>query len=367
MIREKKLRCRSIRWSLTAGVMLNVLGGFAVADDAIVARDGTTVRGTLVSVSPDGVAIESRSGIKKVSIGDLVELSLDGEPESLRAARRLLIRRDARGAIGELAKIESEELKDADPRIREEFAFITLAATAQAATSAEAAGRVIKPLAEFLQKNSRSHHLYAGYELLGDILARQGKYQIAAGAYENLDRGPPALRIRAASAKAGLLMQQGKFVEAIKEFEAAEKIKPEPNDTASARQKRESALGRARCLAQSGKAAEGIAVTRQAIRDVVVKNGTVQDKDLLAAAFTVLGTCQRAAGGQDEDARISFLTVDLVYNQVPGAHAEALANLIELWTAANQPERAREAVQVLTTSYPDTPWAAKHAGAGKAS
>ncbi len=366
MIGEKKLRCCSSWWSIAAGITLNVLGGFAVADDAVVTRDGTTVRGTLVSVSPDSVEIESRSGIKKVSIVDLVELSLDGEPESLRAARRLLIRRDARGAIGELAKIEPEELKDADPRIREEFEFISLAATAQAATAAEAAGQV-KPLADFLRKNSRSHHAYAGYELLGDILARQRKYPEAAAAYENLDRGPPALRIRAASARAGLLMQQGKFVEAIKEFEAAEKITSEPNDAASARQKRESALGRARCLAQSGKAAEGIAVSRQAIRDAAVKNGTVQDKDLLAAAFTVLGACQRAAGGQDEDARISFLTVDLVYNQLPEAHAEALANLIELWTAANQPERAREAVQVLTTSYPDTPWAAKHAGAGKAS
>jgi len=366
MIREKKLCCRSIWWSIAAGVGLNALGGFAVANDVVVTRDGTTVRGMLVSVSPEGVAIEDRSGIKTVSIVDLVELSLDGEPESLRAARRLLIRRDARGAIGELVKIEPEELKDADPRIREELTFLTLAATAQAATTTEAAGQV-KPLADFLQKNSRSHHAYAGYELLGDILARQGKYQEAAAAYENLDRGPPALRIRAASARAGLLMQQGKFVEAIKEFEAAEKINTEPNDAASARQKREAALGRARCLAQSGKATEGIVVTRQAIRDAAVKNGAVQDKDLLATAFTVLGACQRAAGGQDEDARISFLTVDLVYNQVPAAHAEALANLIELWTAANQPERAREAVQVLTTSYPDTPWAAKHAGAGKAS
>ena len=366
MIREKKLRCRSIWWSIAAGVTLILFGDFAVADDAVVTRDGATVRGTLVSVSPDSVAIESPSGIKTVSIVDLVEVSVDGEPDSLRAARRLLIRRDARGAIGELAKIDPEKSKDADPRIREELEFITLAATAQAATAADAAEQV-KPLSDFLEKNSRSHHTYAGYELLGDILARQSKYQEAATAYESLDRGPPALRIRAASARAGLLMQQGKFVEAIKEFEAAEKINTEPNDTASARQKRESALGRARCLAQSGKAAEGIAVTRQAIRDAVVKNGTVQDKDLLAAAFTVLGACQRAAGGQDEDARISFLTVDLVYNQLPSAHAEALANLIELWTAANQPERAREAVQVLTTSYPDTPWAAKHAGAGKAS
>jgi tetratricopeptide (TPR) repeat protein len=338
----------------------------AKAVDTVVTRDGASIRGALVSISPEGIEIEDRSGVKKVSIVDVQELVFDGEPDSLRGARRLLIRRDPRGAVEELAKIEPAELKDLDPRVREEYDFIKLASAASAAAAADATA-LEKPLAEFLQKNSRSHHLYAGYELLGDLFARQKKYPQAAEAYTNLDRGPPALRVRSASARAALLQQQGKFSEAVKEFEAAEKIATDPSDAASARQKREAALGRARCLAQSGKAAEGVAVVKQAIRDAGVKDGLVQDKDLLAAAFTALGACQRAAGGMDEDARISFLTVDLVYNQVPAAHAESLANLVELWNAANQPERARDAAQVLATSYPDSPWAGKLAGSGKAS
>jgi len=325
----------------------------APALDMVTRRDGAILRGTLLSLSPEGVEIEDRSGVKKVGIVELLELAVDGEPDSLRAARRLLLRRDFRGAVGELEKLEADEIAALEPRIRQEFDFLKIAADARLAEGADAAA-VERSLEEFLQRNSRSHHLYQGYELLGDLRARQGKFPEASQAYAFLERGPAALQVRAASAKAGLLLQQGKLPEAIKEFETAEKIITPEGDAASGLQKREAALGRARCLARGGKAAEGVAVARQ-----VIRGASPAEKELLAAGFMVLGTCQRAAGGQDQDAVISFLTVDLVYNLVPAVHAEALYQLVELWNAANEPERAREAGQVLVTSYPDSPWAAK--------
>lgn len=334
----------------------------ARAEDSVLTRDGGTLQGALVSVSPDGVDIEQRGGeIKKVSIVDLDELVLDGEPESLRGARGLLRRRDAAAAAEEITKIEEAEVRALDPRIREEYDFIRIASNAIAATN-ETAASWEKQLVEFLQKNARSHHFYYGSEILGDLRARQGKFAEASEAYRNLDRGPPALRIRSAAARAGLLIRQGKYAEAIKEFAAAEKIEANESDEASARQKQEAMLGRARCLALNGQAAEGTAVV-----DGVIRAAQPDDKVLLALAYTALGACQRAAGGKDQDAIISFLTVDLVFNTVPMAHAEALANLVELWNATNQPERAREASQTLITTYPQTSWAAKLSGAGKAS
>ena len=68
--------------------------------------------------------------------------------------------------------------------------------------------------------------------------------------------------------------------------------------------------------------------------------------------------------GREQDALISFLTVDLVYNATPESHAEALANLVELWEAAQHPERAREARQLLESSYPATRWAKAARGKG---
>jgi len=350
------------RWSLAAAVIFGFIST-AMAADVVTTQNGATIRGTIVSLSPEGLEIEDSSKEpKKLSIVEVRSVSFDGEPESLRSARGLLMRLDARGALEELKKIEAAELADLEPRLREEYDFLKLAAAGRAAATGPEAAAVEQPLAAFLERNTRSHHFYDGHKLLGDLLALQGKFAPAAEAYAALDRGPAALQVGAASARAGLLLQQRKYADAIKEFQAAEKIVTPAADAASAIQKREAALGRARCLALSGKAAEGIAVA-----DGVIRASAPQDKELLAAAYTVLGSCQRAAGGKDDDAVISFLTVDLVHNLVPAIHAEALYNLVELWNASNQPERAREAAQTLSTNYPQSPWAAKLAGGGKAS
>jgi len=348
-------------WPLAVAVIFG-MAATGQAADSITTQDGATIRGSLVSLSPEGAEIEGSSGVRKLSIVEIRELSFDREPESLRSARRLLVRRDAQGATAELEKIEADELAGLEPRLQEDYDYLKLAAAGRAATSAAAAAAIENPLATFLQRNTRTHHWYDGHTLLGDLRAMQGKFGPAAEAYAVLDRGPAALQVRAASARAGLFLQQGKYPEAIKEFQAAEKVTTPDGDAASAIQKREAALGRARCLALSGQAGEGIAVA-----DGVIRASAPEAKELLAQAYTVLGLCQRAAGGKDDDAVISFLTVDLVHNLYPAAHAEALYNLAELWNASNQPERAREAAQALSTNYPQSPWAAKLAGGGKAS
>lgn len=296
---------RAIGLALALLVMAAAVG---LADDAVILSDGDRERGSIVSLAPDAVEIDVRGEIKKFSIADVREVMLDGEPEGLASARGLLLRRDGPGALEELTKIEAADIEEAEPRIREELAFVKAAATAQAATAADAAAAA-QGLTAFLTRNARSHHFFDGHETLGDLYARLGKYTEAAAAYGELDRGPPALRVRSASKKARLLLEQGKPADAIKEFEAATKIPTEPGDAASVAQKGEAQLGMARCLAQTGKAAEGVALARSAIRAA-----DPGDRDLLAAAFAALGECQRAVGGKEKDALISFLTVDLVYN-----------------------------------------------------
>jgi TolA-binding protein len=91
----------------------------------------------------------------------------------------------------------------------------------------------------------------------------------------------------------------------------------------------------------------------------IIKDSNPEDKELLSRAYNVLGSAYRAMGGKEQDALIQFLTVDLVYNTLPEAHAEALFNLGELWDKGSNPERAREARQNLKAAYPASPWAAK--------
>ncbi len=349
-----------VRVTLLAVVLAAGSSAACLAADTIVLEDGDRIRGTIVALSADAVEIEDRNGIRKVSIDLVSDVAFDGEPDTLRGARGLLRRRDPKATLDELAKLEPEELNSLEPQVREEYEFLKLAAAAQAASPAEA-DAAATALQTFLSRNARSHHFYEGQEVLAEVLAKSGKFAEAAAAFGTLDRGPPALRVRSAASKARLLLMQDKPAEAIAEFEAATKIPTDPNDAASNAQKGEAELGMARCLARTGKAAEGIKVTRAAIR-----KADPNDRDLLAAAYATLGECQRAGGGQDEDALISFLTVDLVYNTVPERHAEALYNLVQLWDATKQPERARAARQALLSGYPDSPWA-KKLGAGEAS
>ena len=62
----------------------------------------------------------------------------------------------------------------------------------------------------------------------------------------------------------------------------------------------------------------------------------------MARAYNVLGTAQRQAG-RTKEALLAFLHVDILYSSVPHAHAEALANLADLWQQLHRSDRAQRA------------------------
>lgn len=332
----------------------------AQAPDRVVSTEGT-VTGKVVAVSTDGVEVEERGGeTRKIPIDQIRDVQFGGEPQSLRAARSMLARGRAADAVEEVAKVGAGELDGAEPLVLEELEFVKAAATGRAALAAGAdpkdAGRLV---GEFQAKHPQSHHFYDMQQLLGDLLVRAGKPDVAIAAYATLAKGPAALKVRSAAAKAGMFFEQQKFAEAMAEYDAALAI--DAGDDASAEQKRGAELGKARCLAQLGKNADAVALVQG-----IIKRADPEEKDLLARAYNVLGAAYRAAGDKDQDAVIAFLTVDLVYNGSPDSHAEALAHLSELWDKGKNPERAREARKSLQDSYPTSPWAKKIAAAGGA-
>ncbi|MEI6036511.1 MAG: tetratricopeptide repeat protein [Planctomycetota bacterium] len=331
----------------------------AQSSDRVISTDGV-IAGKFVAASANGVDIEDRNGeIKKVPIEKIREVQFADEPQSLKSARGMLFRGRAADALEELAKIDPTELEGAEPALIEEVAFVKAAAAGHASlrsgTDPKEAGKLVN---DFLSKHPQTHHFYALQELLGDLLARLGKPEPALVAYSQLDKGPSAFRVRAASAKATMFFDQKKYQEALNEFEAA--IKIDATDDASLAQKRGAGLGKARCFSQLGKNDEAIALVHS-----IIKQADPEEKELLARAYNVLGGAYRTLGGKDQDALISFLTVDLVYNSNPDSHAEALANLSELWESGKNPERAREARQNLEASYPGSQWAKKPASTEK--
>jgi tetratricopeptide (TPR) repeat protein len=331
----------------------------AQSPDRVIASDGTTT-GEVVSVSPLDVEVTDRSGEqKKIPIEKVREVQFNDEPQSLKSARVMLTRGRPAEAIQELAKIEASELEDVRQFVLDEIDFVKAAGTGRAALAAGAdPAEGAKLATDFLAKHPKSHHFFRMQELLGDLLSRAGKYDDAQAAYAQLDKGPAALKVRAAAAKAAMFFDQKKFDEAFKEYEKAVGI--DANDEESRAQKRMAELGKARCLTRQGEPGKAIELLQN-----VIKQANPEEKELLARTYIVLGESYRTDGGKDQDALISYLTVDLVYNSVPDSHAEALYNLMELWERGKNPERSREARESLQTIYPGSPWAKKAMAGGK--
>lgn len=347
----------SLAWLVIGGVCLTIAApGKAVGQtaDRVNLLGGTSIAGKIVSVSPLVVEVENSDGdSQKVAIETVREVQFGAEPQSLKNARGMLLRGRGADAKEEVAKIEADELDGAEPLVLAEVDFVRAGAAAQAVLGGGGDLAVAaKTVTDYLAKHPKSHHFFQMQEMLGDIHARAGKPAEAVAAYQQLENGPPALKVRAASAKAAMLLAQSKADEALAEYDIA--IKLAGNEKATQPQKRAAEVGKAQCLSLQGKNDQAIAMVLQ-----IIKDSSPEDKELLARAYNVLGGAYRAMGGKEQDALIQFLTVDLVYNTVPESHAEALFNLGELWEKGSNPERAREARQNLKSAYPSSPWAAK--------
>jgi len=348
-------------WALPA--LLALLPALAVGQSPDVVRltDKSSVIGEIVSVSPSDVEIKDQRNDEtvKVPIDRIGVVLFSGEPAALRDARSMLLRQDPAGALEELTKIEKVELDGASDNVLAEAAFVKAAATARQATVTGAGLDVgEKALREFLQKHPRSVNVFRANEALGDLLVRAGKFDDAAAAYAALEKGPPAFRVRAATSKGNSFYEQKKYAEAEKEYAAAAKAETDPKDEASTRQKRQARVGQSRCLVRQGKAPDAVKLLQG-----IVREADPEDRELLCRAYAVLGDAYKAAK-QDQDAIIAFLTVDLVYNSLPESHAESLYNLVQLWQKVQNPERSREAMQTLQTTYPDSRWTKAVAAAG---
>jgi len=324
------------------------------AADRVILANGQAASGKVLAVSPTVIDLEGAGGeTQKIPVETVREVQFGAEPQSLRTARGMLLRGRGGDALDEVGKIEADDLDGAEPLVLAEADFVRAAAAGRAVldTGGDLAA-AIKGVGAYLGKNGKSHHVFQMQELQGDLLSRAGKADEAMAAYSQLGTGPGPVKVRAAVAKAALLLAQGKTDAALAEYESA--VKLAGADKASESQRRAADLGKANCLSLQGKQEPAIQLVNQ-----VIKDSSPEDKDLLARAYNVLGGIYRAVDGKEQDALISFLTVDLVYNTVPDSHAEALYNLGELWERGSQPERAREARQSLKTSYPVSPWAKK--------
>ncbi len=316
------------------------------------------VTGKITALSDVAVSVEPTSGgeAKKIPTNQIVVIYFEDEPAQLRTAKNYvaLERRYADG-LNALERVKKDDIS-AKKFWKQEYEFYAAFASGKLALAG--AGKVVeagRSMAAFVKDNADSYHYFEACEILGDLLVANKSYDAAESYYAKLSATPwPSLQTRAAVAIGRLKLSQGKTGEALKAFEDG--LIHESDDAVPAELVNLARLGKASVWAASGKENDALKLSQ-----TVIDKTDPEKSEIMARAYLVQGEAYRSLN-KTEDALLAFLHVDLLYASIPDAHAEALANLAELWEQAQKPDRAERARQTLLRQYKNSPWAKKLGG-----
>lgn len=326
------------------------------AEDQLYRKGMGSERGIVTDMSKTEVTLSAGGAKRQFPANEIQRITFEGEPNDLAQARiTILTTSNYKVALEDLKKIDLKKVDTRPEMVRQEVEFYRAFCQAHLAlteggekTAAENA------LRQFCTDHKESFHFYPAAELAGDVAAAAGRFADAAK-YYNVVAGAPwdETRIRANVALARMLSGQGKFPEALEKYDAVAKDVDTPE---TGPYKQQAVVGRAVCLAETGKPDEAIALIVDP-KGVIATNDP-KDSKLMARAYNALGTAYSKAN-KKKDAILAFLHTDLLYFQDPDAHAEALYNLANLFQETNKSDRSIEARNTLKQRYAGSVWETK--------
>ena len=288
---------------------------------------------------------EAANRSESIAVNEVVSVRFDGEPSKLNLVRTMAGNGRYEDALGVLDEIEQGGVDD--PRVGVEMEFYRGVCLARLGLGGsgdlKAAGQFVR---SFVQKHADNYHYYSAVELLGELYAALGAFPSALAEYEKLEATPwPDYKMRAAIAKGRVYQQQKEFEKALAEFEEVLELAGSSSEPLIDRQRLSARLGKASCLADMERYDDAVEIV-----EGVVAGADPEQAGLHALAYNTLGHCLKKAD-RTREALLAYLHVDLLYPTEPAEHAEALRNLAELWAAVDQPERAQQALDILTNRY----------------
>ena len=174
--------------------------------------------------------------------------------------------------------------------------------------------------------------------------------------YDMLGEAPwPDAKMKSAVLEGNAMLANALYSEALAKFDGV--LATSLDDARAREQKLLATLGRSRVPGRDRQAGRGY----RDVEKIIVRTTRRKSPCLFARAYNALGTCYLKANKR-EDALLAFLHVDLLFNQDPDAHAEALYHLSSLWKGLNKSERATKARSLLESRYSGSPWANKKDG-----
>lgn len=338
-----------MRIFLAAAVLL-ASAASALAVDSVKRLSGTSINGTIRSITKYDVTIERQVGgqAEKVPLNDLDTVSFDGEPTPLKSAKTNVHNGDYDSAQKNLARVEAASITR--PEIKQELEFykayvesrIALG-TGDTAAKTKAGAAMYK----FVQSNPDSYHALAANEIVGDLMVALAKYAEAQQYYAALEQSPfDDFKMKAGVAKGKALLAENKHSEALAAFEAALRLGGSAKGAMAEQQRFAATLGKAECVAQQN--------PDEAIKlvDEVIVGLSPEDSTLMAQAYVTKGNCYLKKPDSQKQALLAFLHVDRLYFSHAPSHKKALQELAKLWADLGKPERQLQCMQTLKERYP---------------
>src|SRR5581483_156743 len=326
--------------SVAIAVFLSVAASraaFAQRDmDQIYLPKGAPARG---SIPPDGmthdkVTIEQSGGPRQIEVNDIVRITFAGEPTELVAGRNNVLQKNYNQALVELKKLDGQKIDR--PFIKQDIEYYKALCQARLALSEGGDKKAATDaMYNFVRSAPQSYHFYDAAEALGDLAMASGKWADAAKYYgpTGLAGAPwPDYQMRANNASGRALIGEKQFDQALEKFKAV--VSSDLSSTEAVRQKNLATVGRAICLAETGKVDEAVTI----LKDLIDKNEP-QDAVLFARAYNALGRCYLKQN-KPKDAVLALLHTDLLFYADADSHAEALYHLSKLWSDINKSDRA---------------------------
>ena len=311
--------------------------------------------GPIKSVTATEVSIDVSGALQKIPVTEVEAIEFDGEPTEIKNVRNLLKTGQDQKALEQLAKIAPASLTRKE--LKQDYEYY--AAVAKARLALRGAGQLSEAgtlMFTFCSNNADSYHYLPGQELLGELLVAAGNTTAALTAFAELEKAPyDEYKMRAGVARGRALMTQKDYAQALTAFEQVLTLPFNPmtqKGTPSESQRFAAVLGRAQCMAGTGKTDDAI----KQLETEVIPNLNPEEAALQALAYVTLGNCYIAKPDGKKSALIAFLHVDILYDNVPTAHAEALWNLSNLWVDIGKNERGQDCLTRLNRLYPGSPW-----------
>ena len=321
------------------------------AVDQIYMSKGAPSRGRIpeTGISRDQVTLEASGGTRQFAVHEIVRITFAEEPSDLNNARTAVLQKNYNLAAQELRKLDVSKIQREVIRHEAEY----LRALSQARLAMSEGGdknAAITAMLNFVKAAPQSFHFYDAAETLGDLSISLGKFTDAAKYYTPIASAPwPEYQLKANSAVGRALLGDKQYDHALTKFEAV--IGSDAPAPEAARQKLLATTGKAICLAETGKAEEGVTL----LQDIISKNDP-QDAPLFARTYNALGRCYLKLN-KPKDALLAFLHTEVLFAGEAEPHAEALYHLGKLWGDMSKSDRAVAARTTLRERYPGSIWA----------